>query len=228
MGESRCTGTRPHLTIAAAAVAAAPKATLIVGGEADAKGAILPPVRLTDRLSGAPARRHRARVSRARGPSSWLGAPVVAPQMRASLRRRLSPIQRKSQSKSQTRQVSTQVAVPACCARGRVINVKEKKRERRERGAAASVPRRDGRASLFGGRGAFCFRGWSAAAPLRWRRCWRATPRWRGARRSSQRRRSEPPTVPTCAAAATAAQTRRRHAAQARGAAVPLAWYHRA
>ena len=149
MGESRCTGTRPHLTIAAAAVAAAPKATLIVGGEADAKGAILPPVRLTDRLSGAPARRHRARVSRARGPSSWLGAPVVAPQMRASLRRRLSPIQRKSQSKSQTRQVSTQVAVPACCARGRVINVKEKKRERRERGAAASVPRRDGRASLW-------------------------------------------------------------------------------
>ena len=102
MGESRCTGTRPHLTIAAAAVAAAPKATLIVGGEADAKGAILPPVRLTDRLSGAPARRHRARVSRARGPSSWLGAPVVAPQMRASLRRRLSPIQRKSQPKSQT------------------------------------------------------------------------------------------------------------------------------
>ena len=59
MGESRCTGTPPHLTIAAAAVAVAPKATLEAGGEAEAKGMPLPPVRLVDLLSAA--RRHLAR-----------------------------------------------------------------------------------------------------------------------------------------------------------------------
>lgn len=62
------------------------------------------------------------------------------------LRRTVAPLTAQPTTPSQ---VSTQVAVPACCARGRVINVKEKKRERRERGAAASVPRRDGRASLW-------------------------------------------------------------------------------
>jgi hypothetical protein len=72
--------------------------------------------------------------------------------MRANLRRRLSPIQRKSQPKSQTRQVSTQVAVPACCARGRVINVKEKKRERRERGARPRVSQDATDGHRFGGR----------------------------------------------------------------------------
>ena len=58
-GESRCTGTRRHLTIAAAAAVVMPKATLIAGG--DAKEVPLPSVRLSDLLSGAPARRNRAR-----------------------------------------------------------------------------------------------------------------------------------------------------------------------
>jgi hypothetical protein len=61
--------------------------------------------------------------------------------MRANLRRRLSPIQRKSQPKSQTRQVSTQVAVPACCARGRVINVKEKKEGEKREGRGRECPK---------------------------------------------------------------------------------------